>query len=110
GGFEPKIERAYNSKSEFRGIFGNNWGAEYEVFLTLSADGSVLVHEYGGAVSYRFSPEGFSKDELEKAVGDIAHAAADAANVAGQKELEQYRDKLRHDSDFRNDQWEKYKR
>jgi YD repeat-containing protein len=110
GGFEPKIERAYNSKGQFRGIFGNKWGGEYEVFLTISADGSVLLHEYGGAANYRFSPEAFSQEELEKAVSDISHAAADAENVVGQKQLDEYRDKLRRDSDFRNEEWEKYKR
>src|SRR3990170_4922362 len=59
GGFEPKIERVYNSKTPYEGIFGWGWGSEYEVFLTVSADGSVLVREYGGGAENRFSPVAF---------------------------------------------------
>ncbi|MGE0616855.1 MAG: DUF6531 domain-containing protein, partial [Bacteriovoracia bacterium] len=36
GGFEPKVERVYNSKTGFQGIFGYGWGTEYEVYLTVS--------------------------------------------------------------------------
>src|SRR3954471_5566197 len=59
GGFEPKIERVYNSKTPFSGMFGWGWGNEYEVYLKVLADGSVLVHEYGGGAENRFSPVGF---------------------------------------------------
>src|SRR4051812_6430939 len=59
GGFEPKIERVYNSKTPYNGIFGWGWGNEYEVYLTVSADGSVVVHEYGGGAENRFSPIAF---------------------------------------------------
>src|SRR2546421_237593 len=56
GGFEPKIERVYNSKASFRGIFGNGWGSEFEVFLEIDPDGTVTVHEYGGGADNRFVP------------------------------------------------------
>src|SRR5436305_14800211 len=68
GGFEPKIERVYNSKTGFKGMFGVGWGNEYEVNLTVSADGSVVVHEYGGGAENRVSPLAFRAYELEKAV------------------------------------------
>ena len=45
GGFEPKIDRTYNSKTPFKGIFGNGWGNEYEAFVTVSADGSTCHTE-----------------------------------------------------------------
>ena len=75
GGFEPKIERVYNSKTPFKGMFGWGWGNEYEVYLTVSADGSVVVHEYGGGAENRFSPVAFNATELDKAVETIAAAA-----------------------------------
>src|SRR3954466_14321224 len=65
GGFEPKIERVYNSKTIFKGMFGWGWGNEYEVFLTVSADGSVVVHEYGGGAENRFTPTNFKVDDLD---------------------------------------------
>src|SRR4051794_6245167 len=68
GGFEPKIERVYNSKTGFKGIFGWGWGNEYEVHMNVSADGSVVVHEYGGGAENRFSPVAFNAKELEAAI------------------------------------------
>src|SRR3954470_5818444 len=65
GGFEPKIERVYNSKSPFKGMFGWGWGNEFEVRASVSADGSVVVHEYGGGAENRFNPRAFSQKELD---------------------------------------------
>src|SRR5436190_6570091 len=42
GGFEPKIERVYNSKTPYHSIFGWGWGFEYSVYLTVSADGTII--------------------------------------------------------------------
>src|SRR5688572_19137729 len=75
GGFEPKIERVYNSKSPFKGMFGWGWGNEYEVRLRVSADGSVVVHEYGGGAENRFNPRAFDAKELDAAVAMITEAA-----------------------------------
>ena len=54
GGFQPKIERVYNSKSPFKGMFGLGWGNEYDVYLEPQADGSVMLHEYRAGASNRF--------------------------------------------------------
>src|SRR3989338_182321 len=82
GGFEPKIERIYNSKTPFNGIFGRGWGTEYEAYLSVSADGSVVVHEYGGGAENRFSPVAFRAAELDKAV-EMIGSVAQKAGVAG---------------------------
>src|SRR5262245_50241964 len=74
GGFEPKIERVYNSKSPFKGMFGWGWGNEFEVRLSVSADGSVVVHEYGGGAENRFNPRAFNSKELDGAVAMIVEA------------------------------------
>jgi YD repeat-containing protein len=108
GGFEPKIERVYNSKTPFKGIFGWGWGNEYEVHLTVSADGSVVVHEYGGGAENRFNPVAFRSEELGKAVEMIAGVAAKAGFAGTGAQLEAYKKKLRTDAIFRNDEWEKF--
>ncbi|OFZ79169.1 MAG: hypothetical protein A2583_00565 [Bdellovibrionales bacterium RIFOXYD1_FULL_53_11] len=109
GGFEPKIERAYNSMTPYKGIFGNNWGSEYEVFLNVSADGSVVVHEYGGGAENRFTPAQFNAQELDKAVDSLA-AVAQKSGVAGSaSQLAAYKQKLKGDATFRNDEWEKFR-
>jgi len=108
GGFEPKIERVYNSKSGFKGMFGWGWGTEYEVNLSVSADGSVVVHEYGGGAENRFSPVAFNQAELQKAVGQLVEAARKAGVTGSQQSVADYQKKLAGDARFRNQEWEKF--
>ena len=109
GGFEPKIERVYNSKTPFKGVFGWGWGNEYEVFLSVSADGSVVVHEYGGGAENRFVPISFNAAELDKSVVEVAKVAQAAGVVGSGEQLTAYKLKLKNDASFRNDEWEKFR-
>jgi YD repeat-containing protein len=109
GGFEPKIERVYNSKTSHKGDFGNGWGNEYEVSLSVSADGSVVVHEYGGGAENRFNPLAFNANELSKAVDTIAAAAIKAGAAGTGDQLANYKKRLKSDAMFRNDEWEKFR-
>ena len=52
-----KIVRTYNSKSTEIGWFGFGWGSDFETFLKVSADGSVVVHENGAGARTRFTPK-----------------------------------------------------
>ncbi len=109
GGFDPKIDRVYNSKTAFRGIFGHGWGNEYEVYLTIAADGSVVAHEYGGGAENRFSPAAFKEEELNKAVAQIVEAAQKAwPNAIGNPDT--YKKQLKSDLKFRTEEWEKLRR
>src|SRR6185437_2831933 len=38
-GIGLSLERVYNSKSSYSGLFGFGWGSDYEVFLSPQADG-----------------------------------------------------------------------
>lgn len=110
GGFDPKIERIYNSKTDWaKGIFGPGWGFEYEAFLKVSADGSVVVHEYGGGAENRFSPVAFNAGELDKAVDMIAGAAKASGMIGSADQLANYKKRLHSDINFRNDQWENFR-
>lgn len=104
GGFEPKIERVYNSKTSYSGFFGWGWGTELESYLEVSADGSVTVHEFGGGATNRFSPAKFNAAELEKAVT----ALGETARSLGQPVDAAYKNKLKTDADFRNKEWARF--
>ena len=56
GGHDLVIERTYNSRSPEKGWFGYGWGSDYETYLSVSADGSVVVHENGSGALTRFTP------------------------------------------------------
>src|SRR6218665_886045 len=72
--FQLKIQRTYNSRSQFDGLFGYGWGSDYEAFLLPSADGSVVIQESGGGDKTRFSPKEFSKAALESQVDRLLDA------------------------------------
>jgi len=57
GGHDLHITRTYNSQSTKKGWFGLGWGSDYETFLVVSADGSVIVHENGAGAHTRFTPK-----------------------------------------------------
>jgi len=109
GGFEPKIERVYNSKSPYKGMFGWGWGCEYDVYLTVSVDGSVVIHEYGGGAENRFVPRNFSQEDLNKAVESIAGVAQKLGVAGSVSQLEAYKKRLASDALFRNQEWEKFR-
>jgi len=109
GGSEPKVERIYNHKTPYNGMFGWGWGNEYEVYMTVSADGSVVVHEYGGGAENRFNPVAFKAEELNKAVDEIAKVAQASGSLGGGSNVDAYRQRLKTDALFRNEEWEKYR-
>ena len=57
GGKRLEITRTYNSKATEVGWFGFGWGSEFETFLEISSDGSVIIHEHGSGARTRFTPK-----------------------------------------------------
>lgn len=108
GGYDLKIERIYNSKTAFNGSFGWGWGNELEVNLTVSADGSVVINEYGGGAQNRFSPQNFSVADLDAAVNQITEVARKVGVAGNADQLSAYKNRLKTDAQFRNDEWNKF--
>ena len=100
--FQLKIQRTYNSRSQFDGIFGYGWGSDYEAFLLPSADGSVVVQESGGGEKTRFSPKEFSKTDLEKQVDKLLEVYGKKEKVAASK-LKEKRERLLAHADERDE-------
>lgn len=105
GGIEPNVERVYNSKSSHPGIFGFGWGNDFEVYLQVAADGSVVVHENGGGAQNRFIPPNISQTDIENGVEAIMAAKSKTMTMS-----KQARDadlaRLRADALYRNEEWE----
>ena len=76
GGHDLKVVRTYNSRATETGWFGFGWGSDYETFITVSADGSVVVHENGSGALTRFPP----KEAVDPAA---ARAATERRHPAG---------------------------
>jgi YD repeat-containing protein len=98
GGHDLKIVRTYNSKSAEKGWFGFGWGSDYETFLTVSADGSIVVHENGAGALTRFTPrESVNADAAtEKII-----AAMRKKTTVSEKSASTLRKQLRNDAELR---------
>lgn len=104
GGLEPQVQRVYNSKSGYEGMFGKGWGSEYEAKLSVFPDASVVIKEFGGGAENRFVPvSGLGSDDVAGAVKQIAEAARKSGSYTPG-----YDDKLKQSLEFRNQEWEKF--
>ncbi len=101
-GFQLKLERTYNSRSQYNGFFGYGWGTEFESFLVPAADGSVVIQESGGGEKTRFTPKGFSKTDLDKFIAELIKAKQ--KKQGGGFRADVYSAKLRKDADFRDEE------
>jgi len=109
GAYEPKLALVYTSQSQFNGVCGWGWGSDYEGYMSVEADGSVLVNESGGGAQNRFSPQNFDLKELDVAVNTIAEAARKAGAMGSGDQLESYKKQLKTNADFRNEEWAKWR-
>lgn len=100
--FQLKVQRTYNSRSQFDGVFGYGWGTDNEAFLMPSADGSIVIQESGGGDKTRFSPKDFSKATLEKHVDTLLASYAKKEKATG-TQLKEKREKLLSDANARDE-------
>jgi YD repeat-containing protein len=105
GGLEPKIERIYNSKSDYRGMFGYSWGSDYETRLRIDPDGSLVIAEGGGGADNRFISKNFKAADLESGITQLVDAGKKSGLVSSAKQVADYRNKLGNDIDYRSKQY-----
>lgn len=70
-GFELKIERYYNSRSLFTGIFGFGWCTGLETFIEVTSDGILNLTECGGGLEVTYYPDNFDLRSVNHTVEAI---------------------------------------
>ena len=99
GGNDLEINRTYNSKSIDKGWFGFGWGSDYETYLTVSADGSVVVHENGAGADTRFTPK--KSVNAAEASKKIVEAMRKKGATFTEKDAKDFISKLEKDAELR---------
>lgn len=69
-GFDLVLERSYNSRTLFNGIYGFGWCYRLETKLIVSAEGSIKLTECGGGLSLEFFPK--SKKSIQSVNTTVA--------------------------------------
>ncbi len=101
--FQLKIQRTYNSRSQYDGIFGYGWGSDYEAFLLPSVDGSIVIQESGGGDKTRFSPKEFSKAQLDSHIDALVTAFGKTVRNDAAR-MKAFREKVTNDANERDEQ------
>lgn len=105
GGMEMKVERVYNSKSPFLGIFGWGWGSDYEVYGIHNPDGSLTMHESGGGATNVFEPESFDLTAKTRAIDTICQVIM-RVKPKTPEDLLEYKQRLFNNREFFLEEWE----
>ncbi len=100
-GYDLKINRTYNSKSLFDGIFGFGWCSDFETTLQLTAEGNIKLTECGAGQEVFFTPREFGKKEIDKTVAQII-AKVRAAKKPDEKTIKKLTEDLISDHDLRS--------
>src|SRR5688572_11392291 len=70
-GYTFQIERSYNSRSLFQGMFGFGWCSDLETQLLYTAEGGLQVVLCGDGTRFNFVPKGPSNQDVKKSVDRI---------------------------------------
>ncbi len=94
-GLDQSIERIYNSKAVFAGMFGLGWGTEFESYIEPPAsDGILDLHEFGGGAEIMFTPDGRVAGAETILVEQLVRAGRRLGRFTGNLDLAAYRNKL----------------
>ncbi len=107
GGAEPRIFRAYQSLSPFCGMFGCGWASDYETFLSVEGDGSVVAHEFGGGATTAFRSPAASARGVDAMVEQITAAARKSGSVTADSVIA-YQTMLRESASIRSSEWRRF--
>jgi YD repeat-containing protein len=99
-GYDLKVNRTYNSKSIFDGIFGFGWCSDFETTLNVTAEGNLKLTECGAGQEIYFTPREFGKKEIDRTVAQIM-VKVRAAKKGDEKALKRLEEDLVIDNDLR---------
>lgn len=98
GGNDLEVTRTFNSRSTKKGWFGFGWGSDYETYLVVGADGSVIVHENGAGALTRFTPK--TAVDADSAAKKIVQKMRKKSTIS-EKAAKDLINKLKNDAELR---------
>lgn len=100
-GFDLRIQRTYNSRTLFNGMFGFGWCSDFETKIDITPDNTINLTECGGGLEIVFSKAVKGKKSTEKSI-DAILAAYKTQRKASASELKSLKTKITADASLRN--------
>lgn len=70
-GYDLRVNRTYNSRSLFNGIFGFGWCSDYETRIDVTPESNLRLTECGGGMEIIYTPKNFNPVKIESTVKTI---------------------------------------
>ena len=70
-GYDLKVERAYNSRTLYNGLFGFGWCSDFETSLDITPEGNIKLTECGAGLEVLYQSKDFNERDIEKTVKAI---------------------------------------
>lgn len=70
-GYDLRVQRTYNSRSLFNGIFGFGWCSDFETKMNITAEGNLKITECGAGQEIFFSPREVTRKDIDQTISKI---------------------------------------
>lgn len=70
-GYDLRVQRTYNSRTLFNGVFGFGWCSDFETKLEVTPENIFRVTECGGGQEIIYAPKGFNKSTVDATIKEI---------------------------------------
>ncbi len=103
-GYDLKLERTYNSRTLFNGIFGFGWCSNFETSLDVTSEGHLKVKECGAGSEILFSAREVTRKEVDSTIEQIiTKMKADKTKPKTEEYFKKLREELTRYDDTRSD-------
>lgn len=70
-GYDLRVNRTYNSRSLFNGLFGFGWCSDYETKIDVTPESTLRLTECGGGMEINFTTKNFNPKRVETTIKSI---------------------------------------
>lgn len=70
-GYDLRVNRTYNSRSLFNGMFGFGWCSDYETKIEVTTESNLRLTECGGGMEITYTPKNFNPSKIDGTVSQI---------------------------------------
>ncbi len=107
-GYDLKIQRGYNSRTLFNGIFGFGWCTDFETSVNVTAEGNLKFTDCGAGPEVTYEAQNFSEKDVEKTIKLILEKAKNENSSGTASYLSDLDKKLHTDVALRSEYAAKY--
>lgn len=102
-GYDLRVQRTYNSRTIYSGIFGFGWCSDFETRTEVTPEGNLKVIECGAGAEIMYTPKNFDKSRVSSTVNAILAEVKKRNPGMNEKSLSALGNDLRDDNTFREE-------